>query len=53
LIAYFPFDVRIQRALAGVLEEYEGEDEVVSDVGGVELGEEDRLGSDFDDLELS
>lgn len=44
--------MRIQRALAGVLDEYEGED-VVSDVGGVELGEEDRPGSDSDALELS
>jgi hypothetical protein len=52
LIAYFPFEVRIQRALAGVLDEYEGED-VVSEVGGVDLGEEDRLGSDSDDVELS
>lgn len=52
LIAYLPFEVRIQRALAGVLDEYEGED-VASDVGGVELGEEDRLGSDSDALELS
>lgn len=46
LIAYFPCEVRIQRALPGVLDG----DGVVSDVGGIELGEQNCVSCDSDVL---